>query len=210
MLLIIFSICNFKYNTPSGNELFLLKSSLLFMNVKSILFCFLLFSLCVQLRAERFPDQGGRFSDIPLKERIYLGGNLGLQFGNPFTFVEVSPLIGLWLQPQILVGGGPVYRYFRRSDINFEDNQFGGRLFSRYHFAENFFAHAEYELLNLTDYRFPPDNPRTNINSVLIGGGYVQNLGGSSLFIMALVNLTETELTPYSNPVIRVGFNIGL
>lgn len=178
--------------------------------IKRIFVLYLFVSISISLFGQNAQNRNDRFSNIPLKERIYLGGNLGLQFGNQFTFIEVSPLVGLWLQPKILVGGGPVYRYFRRSDLNFEDNQYGGRFFGRYHFADNFFAHAEYELLNLTDYRFPPDYPRTNINSVLLGGGYVQNLGRSSLFIMALFNLTETELTPYSNPVIRVGFNIGL
>ncbi len=179
------------------------------MKFKTLFLLFVLILSSMIVKAQQSQNQNGKFSDIPLKERMYLGGNLGLQFGNQFTFVEVSPLIGIWLQPKVVVGGGPVYRYYRRADINFEDNQYGLRLFTRYHFIDNLFAHAEYELLNITDYRFL-DEPRTNINSVLVGGGYVQNLGGSSIFIMALINLTETELTPYTNPVIRVGFNIGL
>ncbi len=178
--------------------------------IKNIFTAYLFIFISIVSFGQNAQNRNDNFSNLPLKERIYLGGNLGLQFGNLYTFIEVSPLVGLWVKPRILAGGGPVYRYFRRSDLNLEDNQYGARLFGRYHFVDNLFAHAEYELLNLTDYRFPPDNPRTNINSVLVGGGYVQNLGRSALFIMALVNLTETELTPYSNPVIRVGFNIGL
>lgn len=155
-------------------------------------------------------EQEAKFSSLPLKDRIYLGGNLALQLGNRLTFIEVSPLVGLWLNPKLVAGAGPVYRYFRRSDLNFEDNQYGARLFSRYHFVENLFGHAEYEWLNLTDYRILPDSPRTNINSVLVGGGYLQGFGRSGLFIMVLFNLTETELSPYDNPIIRAGFNIGL
>lgn len=152
-----------------------------------------------------------KFSDLPLKERLFLGGNLGLQLGNRTTFIEVSPLIGLWLSPSIVAGAGPVYRYFRINDITpaLEENQYGARLFGRYYFLDNFFAHAEYEALNLTDYRTTDQN-RTTITSVLGGGGYVQSIGRSALFVMVLYNFSEGPLTPYNNPVIRAGFNIGL
>ncbi len=157
-------------------------------------------------------NEKGKFSDIPIKDRLFLGGNFGLQFGNRYTLIEVSPLVGLWLSPKFVAGGGPVYRYYKRTDLNFdfEENQYGGRLFGRYLLIQNLFAHAEYELLNLTDYRIQPNSPRTNISSFLVGGGYIQNLGRSAVFIMVLFNLNETELTPYTNPVIRAGFNIGL
>ena len=70
-------------------------------------------------------EREAKFSSLPLKDRIYLGGNLALQLGNRLTFIEVSPLVGLWMNPKLVAGGGPVYRYFRRSDLNFEDNQYG-------------------------------------------------------------------------------------
>jgi hypothetical protein len=177
-----------------------------------LLLILLLATLSLNIFAQQ---QEQKFSELPLKERLFLGGNIGLQFGNRQTFVEVSPLVGLWLSPKIVAGVGPVYRYFKYSDLNFtyEDNQFGGRIFGRYYFLDNFFAHAEYELLNLADTRdFTdfPDFPRTNLSSTLVGGGYTQMVGRSGVFILVLFNLTETVLTPYSNPVLRVGFNIGL
>jgi len=42
----------------------------------------------------------------------------------------------------------------------------------------------------------------------MVGGGYRQRLGErSSVTITALWNLNQTANTPYSNPVIRLGFN---
>lgn len=184
------------------------------MNYLKSFFLIFLFTLSFNSYSQ---NKETKFSDLPLKERIFLGGNLGLQFGNTTTYVEVSPLIGLWLSPSIVVGTGPVYRYYRFkfNNFTFEDNQYGGRVFGRYYFLTNFFAHAEYELLNLSDTRDTkdfPDYPRTNLSSVLLGGGFVQPIGDgrSAFFITVLINLNETELTPYPNPVIRAGFNIGL
>jgi hypothetical protein len=72
--------------------------------------------------------------------------------------------------------------------------------------------HQETELLNLEVYDFLNDKvKRKNIISPLIGAGYIQRFGDTGgLFLMALFNLNETTDSPYSNPIIRVGFNFGL
>jgi hypothetical protein len=44
-----------------------------------------------------------------------------------------------------------------------------------------------------------------------VGGGIKQEIGVNSfLTLMLLYNLNETVNSPYSNPVIRVGFAVGL
>lgn len=174
-----------------------------------LLFIIFVFLLIPEISSAQ--NQSAEEQKVPFRERIYFGGNFGLQFGNRTTFIEISPLLGYWMTSDLVLGAGPVYRYWRYNDgiFNVEDNQFGTRLFSRFYFLDNFFAHAEYEWLNLTDYRIESE-PRTNINSFLAGGGYVQRVGRSAFFVMILYNFTESQLTPYDNPVFRAGFSVGL
>lgn len=144
-------------------------------------------------------------------DRVFVGGNLGLQFGT-VTFAEISPLVGYRLTDKISVGVGVTYQYYHYQDryYNFQTNVYGGRVFGRYFFTNNLFAHAEYEYLNLEAFDFFPRR-RVDVESFLAGGGYIQRFGrNSGIVAMVLYNFTESVYTPYSNPIIRIGLNIGL
>jgi hypothetical protein len=145
-----------------------------------------------------------------LRERLFFNGNFGLSLGNRQTYIEVSPLIGYRFTPRLSAGLGPIYRYYeiQNSSTAFAENQFGMRVFSRFTIIPNLFAHAEYEVLNLTAYDRIVE-PRIYIHSVLVGGGYIQSIGRGAVFMMVLYNLNETYYTPYQNPIIRAGVNIG-
>ncbi|MHC1707945.1 MAG: hypothetical protein AB9842_10555 [Bacteroidales bacterium] len=149
-------------------------------------------------------------------DRLVFGGNLGFQFGT-VTLVDVSPLIGYRFTDQIMAGAGISYQFFedKRFDPDFSTSIYGGRLFGRYYFLENFFAHAEYELLNY-DFGFVDpfgyfNTRRVNANNMYVGAGLVLPIGQRSAFnIMLLYNLNENAESLYSNPVYRVGFTIGM
>lgn len=152
--------------------------------------------------------------------RLYTGGNFGLQFGNS-TLIDISPELGYFITEKISIGTGVVYQHYGFKDkafpsSNFKTNIYGSKMFLRYHILENFFAHAEYEALNLETQFFDRTNLRHTstrfwVHSVLVGGGYRQRIGEySSLNIMLLYNINETIDSPYSNPIFRMGFNIGL
>jgi len=150
----------------------------------------------------------------PPKERIidrmFFGGNLGLQFGT-VTFIDVSPLVGYRITDKISAGIGVTYQYYHYKDkvYDFETNVYGGRVFGRYFFTDYLFGHAEYEYLNLEAFDFFPRR-RVDVGSFLAGGGYFQRFGQISGFmIMLLYNFTESVYTPYTNPIIRIGINIG-
>jgi len=77
--------------------------------------------------------------------------------------------------------------------------------------AHSIFAHAEYEVLSLEKkyFEYPPSSEegRFLAHSVLVGGGLFQPTGRRGGFlIMLLWNLNETASSPYSNPIIRIGF----
>jgi hypothetical protein len=149
----------------------------------------------------------------PPKERfidkLFTGGNIGAQFGN-VTFLDISPLVGYKITDKIAAGIGATYQYYHYKDryYDLETNVYGGRVFGRYLFTDYLFGHAEYEYLNLEAFDFK--RRRVDVESILVGGGYIQKIGPrASIIAMILYNFTESAYTPYSNPIIRVGFNLG-
>lgn len=158
-------------------------------------------------------QDSARFHRQPNKERIldkmFFGGNFGLQFGT-VTFIEVSPLVGYRITDRIAVGAGLTYEYYHYNDkvYDLKTNVYGGRIFGRYMFTDYLFGHVEYEYLNLEAFDFY--RRRVDVDSFLAGGGYMQRIGrNSAMTAMILYNFTESAYTPYTNPVIRIGFNIG-
>lgn len=112
-------------------------------------------------------------------------------------------------------------------------NILGARIFGRYYFSNWFegllsglFAHAEFEYLTYTrefvmdgngkyvdryGYPYSRGNENLRIPGLLIGGGLVQPIGGKLYTnILVLYNLNQTRDTPYSNPIFRIGFGVGL
>ena len=156
-----------------------------------------------------------RQSKKELSDKIYFGGNLGMQFGT-VTQIDLSPLVGYRITDALSAGVGLSYQYYRDDRWSFGDletNIYGWRIFGKYFFYEDLFAQIENEMLNLETKYFDildkyPNQDRFWLDNFMVGGGYRQRIGErSSVSITALWNLNQTANTPYSNPVIRIGFN---
>lgn len=142
------------------------------------------------------------------KDKLFGGGNIGAQFGG-ITVVNISPIVGYKITPRFAAGVGVTYIYYNYKAINFSSSIYGGNIFGRLYVLENIFGHAEYEVLNIDSYDFP--GTRANIENVYVGGGFRQAIGANSFMnIMALWNINESKYSPYGNPIIRMGFSIGL
>jgi len=153
--------------------------------------------------------------DDSFKSHLFFGGGLGLQFGY-MTLIEISPLVGYKVTPKLSVGVSPTYKYYHYNDyygpsLDLKTNVFGGSIFTRYSVFENVFAHVEYEsLLYNTQVPGYPET-RQQFNSFFVGGGYNQRISmNSAMYILVLWNLNDTPDSPYINPIIRVGFSVGL
>jgi hypothetical protein len=152
-----------------------------------------------------------------LKERLFYGGSLGLQFGG-LTDIQFSPVIGLWVLPRLAVALGPVYRFYKdhygRTDI------IGGSTYTQIVIIQDLnnliplgmhygiFLQAEDELLSLESLYWKPTPVKTDrffINTPMAGAGISQPLGKrTSLNIAVLWTLVTPEYDMYSNPEIRV------
>jgi hypothetical protein len=152
----------------------------------------------------------------PLKDRLFYGGSLGLQFGT-FTDIEVSPIIGLWVLPRVGIAVGPTFRYYK--DPYDHTTIYGGRAYIQYLFLQDInniipvglhlglFLHAEDEALSLESafFKAPGSSGRFILNTFLAGGGVRQPLGQrSSLNFMFLWALNNSEYSIYGNPEIRI------
>src|SRR5437868_11908620 len=86
-------------------------------------------------------------------DRIYFGGNVGLNFGTNFTEVELSPLMGYKITDRFSVGVGGTYIYFKEKipqyNFSYETSIYGANIFARYFITESIFLHAETGALNL-------------------------------------------------------------
>lgn len=149
------------------------------------------------------------------KDRIFVGGNLGLQFGT-ITNIEVSPLVGYRITNNFSAGLGVSYIYYKVKFDNgteFKTDIYGGRIFARRLITEQFFLHGEYESLNLEFYNINDGSfNREWVSGLFLGGGYFMPISRNAGFsAMALYNVIYDDLkSPYNSPwVIRVGFSVG-
>ena len=176
----------------------------------AFLLLFLTSNLTAQSRREEPPS---------VRERLFYGGSFSLQLGS-VTNIEVSPVIGFWVLPRIAVAAGPSYRFYKFYDE--KTDIIGGRSYLQVVVLRDIdkfiplgihtsiFIHFEDELLGLrSDYwkNISLSPKRFAVNTLLAGGGISQQIGRrSSMNIMVLWALNESDYDIYSNPEIRIGF----
>lgn len=153
---------------------------------------------------------------LPLKERLWFGGGIGLSFGT-VTAIQLDPLLGIYLDnnKKASAGLGISYNYFRdnRYAPPYEMSAYGYRTFARYRVFEPVFLHAEFLHLSLEPYyNFLENRGRIWVPHLLLGGGYMQSLGGKSTFYLQV--LFEVLQDPNSfyvgqGPILSGGVGIG-
>ncbi|MEM1137694.1 MAG: hypothetical protein AAGI07_17785 [Bacteroidota bacterium] len=171
---------------------------------KLIIFLSLFVFFCANVNAQ---DEEEQKEKIPLLDRLYFGGNVGLQFGD-ITFIDVSPQVGYRVTEKFSAGVGGTYRYINNKIFfpPFETNVLGYRIFARYDVTPVVYPYAEYENLSL---RIGNETNREWFDAFFIGAGFFQPIGRrGGINILALYNLNYTAITSlYNTPwVFRVGF----
>jgi hypothetical protein len=155
----------------------------------------------------------------PLRERIFFGGDFGLQFGT-YTDIEIAPVIGLWVLPRVAVAAGPEYTYYAIKNYG-STSIFGARVYTQLVLIQDInniipagihlglFVHAEDEIQSFeSDFwdNTQSGSERFNVNALLFGGGISQPMGRrGALNIIALWALDDPYKI-YSSPEIRISF----
>lgn len=163
--------------------------------------------------AQKYVNEDSKFT-----ERLYLGGNFGLQLGTNLTQIEISPAVGYMINNKASVGVGVIYQYFKaqiqtQSRVyEIKTNIYGGKLFGRYNITDFLFGYAEYEHINLDAVNLNSNEiERAWVPGMFVGAGYFQAIGRrSGVNLMLLYNLTYDPIrSPYNSPfLLRLGFVI--
>lgn len=184
--------------------------------LKLLILSIVLLSSSISLFGQRKKD-----APPPLRERIFFGGSFGLQFGN-YTNIEINPVVGLWVLPNVAIAAGPGYQYFSDSYYDMSTSLFSLKAYGQVVLLRDLdkfiplgvhtgiVFHIEDELLNLdTEYwkNVTARPERFWLNSVLVGGGLSQQIGRKGSFnILILWVLNDSGYQIYDNPEIRIGF----
>lgn len=147
------------------------------------------------------------------KERVYVGGGLGLNggtdgFGNRYFYYGLSPIIGYMVTQKFSVGTGISWQHYSYPDFKpkFTIDQYGFSPFLRYNFSQ-LFAYGEYNLINTPTVG---NTQRRNFDRLLLGLGYSQPLGNrGALNVMGLYDvLYRQQERAFASPwVLRVFFS---
>lgn len=146
------------------------------------------------------------------ESKIFFGGGIGASFGS-VTAVSVSPFIGYKLFEKTNIGTGIKYQYYKNELYDVSTSLYGGSVFVEQFLTNSIFLHGEYELLSLETKYFDElelyqDQERFLHHGILVGAGYRHQMSNAGyLFILGMVNLNQTANSPYSMPIIKIGFS---
>jgi len=181
------------------------------------IFLTLIFSFFLLTSYAQYENTSGQKKEGTVKKRPapqkprrwFAGGIIGAGFSSYSSYVEVSPLVGYKITPAFLVGTRITYIWNSYEMPNGQReslNHYGISLFAQYIIFKGLFAHVEYEALSFDYFEYD----REWINSLFIGGGYMQDIGGRGFASFALLfNVLDSPDSPYVNPIFRIGFGVG-
>jgi hypothetical protein len=162
--------------------------------------------------------QSLRSDPPPLKERLFVAGNMGLQFGT-YTNIQFAPAIGLWILPRMSVAAGPTYQFYK--DPYGKTNMWGPRVYSEFlvirdlnniipvGIGGSICTHIEYDGQSLRKdfWQNPYDTGRFYVNTFMAGFGFNQPVGPRSFMTLTILwEMTDSGYELYGNPEIRIGF----
>ncbi len=189
-----------------------------------LLILFLSFVHCTALAQYTKEDSKQKsdnsLSEVPFKDRLFTGGNIGFGVSGNALYLDLSPIIGYKITTKI--GAGLGLRYSLLRDLYYKENytNYGGSVFARYKIIPQAFLHAELEGLRAYDYNplSPSYGERAMAYMGFLGAGY--SFGdGISFSVTVLYDVIDHPNSPYrstyllgpSGPpvILRGGLTIG-
>lgn len=145
--------------------------------------------------------------------KLVPGGNLALQFGNPYYY-DISPSLGYMITDKLMAGLGVIYISAGGTSVytnqRYNYSFYGGRPLVRYKVINDIYANAEVDFLNVPYFDVSSYKTlRKWTTNPLLGASYVIPFGKrGGIQATLLYNLNyQQEYSPYSSALIwRIGF----
>lgn len=156
------------------------------------------------------------------KEKLFIGGNFGLAFGN-YTFINISPQLGYRFTDFFAAGLGINAQHVSFRDWDYNGNLyrqkqtvFGLNGFGRVYPIRNLMLQAQPEVNYMYGkmiYNGPPKEVyrlgAAIVPSLLLGGGAVLPSGRGEMLITIFYDVLQNENSPYGRrPIYNFGYNI--
>lgn len=171
---------------------------------------------------ETTPSPSAPANQLPpgFADNLSLGGSFALQFGQ-YTFVELEPLLSYHFNQSFMVGIGPIYQYENVNDLvygysyTYTSSIYGGRIAALYFLPEELskvFIMGEYDVINVPEPgQYTYQVGRGYITLPMLGIGYKEAISDKAFFcVYGLWNFNNSPYSPFANPIINFGLDIGL
>jgi len=129
-----------------------------------------------------------KFNRFELKERIYVGGELGLSVSPGGGYILLAPIVGYDLTEHFSAGISTMYQLyrFRTYSGTFNLSTVGMGVFGRYRPIDQLILQAEFDVFNTVDFvNGTSYKDRTNVPAFMTGLGYAG--GGSKSYYQIIV-----------------------
>lgn len=148
-----------------------------------------------------------KVSPMAIKERIYVGGDLSLSFGNAL-YLYIAPMAGYDIWGGISGGVSAMYQLFRNNFTNQSYHSYGGGVFFRWRPppVDFIMLQTEFNLYNTDDLAgtTPALGDRVTVPCVMGGVGYAGGFGKSYYSIV----LSWDFVDDLNNPLPRLFGNV--
>lgn len=144
--------------------------------------------------------------------RVVLGGYLGGGWSGYGGYFEISPTVSYLVTPKLHVGTRFTYIYSSSNYYGYKEHyhDYGISIFTRYHFLKFLYAHVEFQELNFDK----GELGREWTPALFLGGGFYQHMGHTFMHVGLLWNVLDNSNaeynSPYQNPMLSVGFGVGI
>jgi hypothetical protein len=160
------------------------------------------------------------------KEKIFVGGNFGLTFGD-YTLINISPQVGYRFNNYLAAGLGINAQYISVKQYLYSGQEYsktsqgvtGLNIFGRVYPIDQIMLQvqpeANYVFGNIKYYDGrSPANTKLDaviVPSLLLGGGAVIPSGRGAFIASVFYDILQDKNSPYgARPIYNFGFNIGL
>ncbi|MEM8939851.1 MAG: hypothetical protein AAGC64_10940 [Bacteroidota bacterium] len=168
-----------------------------------------------KLPDSRYPEEGTRRNDLsglPIKKRLYFGGNVSLQSTDPLI-VNINLQIGYWINKKWLAGTGFVLReQFSEEDTtsSTRGDGYGYSVFTRYDIKKGFFGWAESEFQLDKSFFGSQEQPMKSSSwqyAYLLGIGREFKIGKVQMMSLILYDFNHHNNDFNSRPLVfRIGW----